>query len=593
MLFNTEARAKSKLIETKKFDLPMSYIIYDYETYGVNVKSPSISQLAVLRLDRDGREYPAQAGRMNEIVYPNGDRLMSIMASLITRQSLALLQEHATKTELLLAYQFNGMLLDERNTCIMGYNNLKFDDTITQNLFYRNFINPYEWRYKNGNSRIDLLPMLVAYHSLCPHVLPQWPTKEDGSYDYKLESIAQANGFIHTNAHDAFSDVEACAQLFNAFKNGTHKVAYDKAVDLASLSDINIKPEECFEYLMYFRNKKHVSSVWESFGQEICVHFTPTTHRNTRGAVPCLVLNSFTDATNDQGAVLLDLLAEPDTLKTFLSLSTTEIQAYYALGSRYRKFQEPIIRTVDNKFPLFARFDQCQFNAELNSPEVIARIESNLEMVKSMNIVDFATAVLKSKDEWFLNQEPTKQTPLSIIKDTPLEDTNDTTTTVGYNADEHKTFEYINKLKDEEFTMLNFPDTKLNNVISDIFNHGAILFNTRNGPDPTVFAQSLSYLSLNPIFNNLYILYLGNNYPDEMSKEQKIAYLEMKLQRLAVSYEEFKNEACDLREKYLKGELAQFNPADIKELIEQGNAFYHFYRNDYQQNLATLQSQVE
>ncbi|MCJ7974120.1 MAG: exodeoxyribonuclease I, partial [Candidatus Zinderia insecticola] len=68
-------------------------------------------------------------------------------------------------------YYFTKKIYDifiQPNTCIIGYNNINFDDEITRNLFYRNFFDPYEWSWKNGNTRLDLLNLLRACYALRP-----------------------------------------------------------------------------------------------------------------------------------------------------------------------------------------------------------------------------------------------------------------------------------------------------------------------------------------------------------------------------------------------------------------------------------------
>lgn len=52
--------------------------------------------------------------------------------------------------------------LSMSNTCIMGYNNIRYDDEITRYTFFRNFYDPYEYSWKNGNSRWDLLDAVRA-----------------------------------------------------------------------------------------------------------------------------------------------------------------------------------------------------------------------------------------------------------------------------------------------------------------------------------------------------------------------------------------------------------------------------------------------
>ena len=49
-------------------------------------------------------------------------------------------------------------------TCIVGYNNVRFDDEVTRNIFYRNFYDPYAWSWQHDNSRLDLLDVRL----LCP-----------------------------------------------------------------------------------------------------------------------------------------------------------------------------------------------------------------------------------------------------------------------------------------------------------------------------------------------------------------------------------------------------------------------------------------
>ena len=61
-------------------------------------------------------------------------------------------------------------------TCGVGYNSLRFDDEVTRFTLYRNFYDPYEREWKNGNSRWDILDMLRLVHALKPETLnwPEW-----------------------------------------------------------------------------------------------------------------------------------------------------------------------------------------------------------------------------------------------------------------------------------------------------------------------------------------------------------------------------------------------------------------------------------
>src|SRR6185437_32961 len=55
-------------------------------------------------------------------------------------------------------------LLAEPCTCSAGYNSNRFDDEVNRNLFYRNFFDPYEHCWKNGNTRWDIMDLARACH---------------------------------------------------------------------------------------------------------------------------------------------------------------------------------------------------------------------------------------------------------------------------------------------------------------------------------------------------------------------------------------------------------------------------------------------
>lgn len=100
----------------------------------------------------------------------------------------------------------------EPQTCTLGYNSMRFDDEFTRHLFWRNFIDPYEREWANGNSRFDLIDVTRAAYALRPQGL-EWPLREDGHPSFRLEDLARANALPHSHAHSALSDVEATLAL--------------------------------------------------------------------------------------------------------------------------------------------------------------------------------------------------------------------------------------------------------------------------------------------------------------------------------------------------------------------------------------------
>jgi exodeoxyribonuclease-1 len=100
------------------------------------------------------------------------------------------------------------------NTCVVGYNNIRFDDEVTRNIFYRNFYDPYAWSWQNRNSRWDLLDIMRACYALRPEGI-NWPENDDGLPSFRLEHLTRANGIEHSNAHDAMADVYATIAMAN------------------------------------------------------------------------------------------------------------------------------------------------------------------------------------------------------------------------------------------------------------------------------------------------------------------------------------------------------------------------------------------
>ena len=100
----------------------------------------------------------------------------------------------------------------EPSTCAVGYNNFRFDDQVSRHLFFRNFFDPYEREYKNGNSRWDLISLVRMCYALRPEG-HRWPAHESGRPSFRLEELTAANGIEHSGAHDALVDVRATIAL--------------------------------------------------------------------------------------------------------------------------------------------------------------------------------------------------------------------------------------------------------------------------------------------------------------------------------------------------------------------------------------------
>ncbi len=109
-------------------------------------------------------------------------------------------------------------LVSQPNTCVVGFNNLRFDAPMLRFLFWRNLLDPYRHEWADGNSRFDVLEAARAYRLLAPDAL-NWPMNGQGRPTLRLSELSAANGLTHEHAHDALSDVEATIDLARALRD--------------------------------------------------------------------------------------------------------------------------------------------------------------------------------------------------------------------------------------------------------------------------------------------------------------------------------------------------------------------------------------
>ena len=130
--------------------------------------------------------------------------------------------EQVTNNNLQTAFDFSQNLyqfLEKWQPAIwIGYNTISFDEPMLRQLFYQNLQPNIYATSMNGNSRLDVMKMVWAAHSLRPEILT-FPENDKGKTSFKLDQLAPANGFAHENAHDALADVEATIFILNKIKS--------------------------------------------------------------------------------------------------------------------------------------------------------------------------------------------------------------------------------------------------------------------------------------------------------------------------------------------------------------------------------------
>ncbi|CAK9885349.1 MAG: Exodeoxyribonuclease I [Candidatus Erwinia impunctatus] len=189
-----------------------TFLFHDYETFG---KSPSLdrpAQFAGLRTDAD---FNPLGDADIFYCYPADDYLPDPEAVMITGITPQITRERGSN-EVVFSQEIHR-LFTTPETCIVGYNNVRFDDEVTRNLFYRNFYDPYAWSWQQGNSRWDLLDVMRACYALRPDGI-HWPINEEGLPSFRLEHLSKTNEIEHSQAHDAMADVYATIAMAKLVK---------------------------------------------------------------------------------------------------------------------------------------------------------------------------------------------------------------------------------------------------------------------------------------------------------------------------------------------------------------------------------------
>ncbi len=191
--------------------MAQTLFFYDLETSGLDARSSRIMQFAGIRTDLNlqpiGEPYNLLV-KLTDDVLPSPDALM--VTGITPQQTQA---DGYTEAE------FARLLTDEiftADTITVGFNNVRFDDEFIRHLFWRNFHDPYEWCWKDGRSRWDLLDVVRITRALRPEGI-NWP-EVDGKASNRLELLTSANNLGHAKAHDALSDVEGLIAVASLIK---------------------------------------------------------------------------------------------------------------------------------------------------------------------------------------------------------------------------------------------------------------------------------------------------------------------------------------------------------------------------------------
>lgn len=255
---------------------------HDYETWGEVPSRDRPSQFAGIRTDE---ELNVIGAPLMLYCRPASDVLPKPEACLVTgltpQKALA---EGVSEPEFMAAIYAE---LAAPGTCGVGYNTLRFDDEVTRYSLYRNFYDPYEREWRNGNSRWDIIDMVRLTRAIRPEGI-EWPSHEDGKPSFKLEHLTEANGLIHADAHDALSDVHATIAVARLIKQ---------------------KQPGLYDYVYQLRSKHRVAELVDLQHKKPLLHISSMFPAENGCAA--VVMPLAMHPTNKNGVIVFDLSADP------------------------------------------------------------------------------------------------------------------------------------------------------------------------------------------------------------------------------------------------------------------------------------------
>jgi exodeoxyribonuclease-1 len=319
-----------------------SFYWHDYETFGTDPQRDWPTQFAGIRTDLN---FNILDEPLTLYCKPPADCLPQPDACLITGITPQIAREKGVcEAEFIRTIHQQFM---QKKTCVVGYNNIRFDDEVTRNSLYRNFYDPYEREWKNGNSRWDIIDMVRATRALRPEGI-HWVDDKKGKPSFKLERLTKANGIAHESAHDALSDVHATIAMAKLIKQAQPKL---------------------YQFLWAHRGKKAVNQLLQ------LGHFEPLVHIS--GMYPALngclaiILPICQHPTNSNGVIVVDLSQDPTDLLT-LNADKINQRLFTATADLPEGVERIALKTVHiNKCPVLAplnvlrKEDQQRLNISL------------------------------------------------------------------------------------------------------------------------------------------------------------------------------------------------------------------------------------
>ena len=327
----------------------MTFYFYDLETSGLDSRKARIMQFAGIRTDADLNPIGEPLNLLIKLtpdILPDPEAIM--LTGLTPQQTLV---DGVTEAEFLKEFYDVASLPD---TVFVGFNNIRFDDEFMRFLNYRNFREPYEWQWKDGRGRWDLLDVVRMTRALRPDGI-EWPFSPEGKPINKLESLTSINKLGHDNAHEALSDVMA-------------------TIAVAKL--IQTKQPELFSYLLGMRYKKKVAELVSSGSP-----FVYTSGRYPSATLHTTVAVLLASHTNQDALLVYDLRHDPT---PFLKMSVDELNDAWKYTKEPTALRLPVKTIKYNRAPAVAPLGVIKDEVTQKRIDLtLETINKHLEILKS------------------------------------------------------------------------------------------------------------------------------------------------------------------------------------------------------------------
>ncbi len=349
----------------------MSATLYwhDYETTGVDPAWDRPIQFAGVRTDP---ELTIIGEPLTHYCLPPLDRLPHPQASLVTGLTPQFVMEKGQSEPAFVAAIHRE--LAKPGTCGVGYNSIRFDDEVTRFALYRNFYDPYEREWKNGNSRWDIIDMLRLTRALRPEGI-EWPDHEDGTPSFRLEDLTAANGLDHGAAHDALSDVYATIAVAKLVKTQQPKL---------------------YDYVYGHRSKQQVASLINVSERKPFLHVSSRLPRNN--SYLAIMMPVCVHPTNRNALVAVNLMSDPDLILT-LDSDTLRERLFTPTTELPSDAERVALKGIHmNRCPVVATTKLLDQSAAQRLDIDLERCETNYRRLRSHDIREKVQAVFANPE---------------------------------------------------------------------------------------------------------------------------------------------------------------------------------------------------